>query len=223
MVIDDEYMTKRPGILERSRARVARAARLSLAYDGRLTDQTRADVCEQAGVPPSAFRTLFPSDDDLLDRVNELLVQECEMRLRTVVDAFKWNGSESSGLMEAALALARSRPIDRAVLLIRSERRLAALRSRVEAEPVVVAERRFVAALSDVLTDLLSRLGRRFVWRTELAVRVILDTYERSFEAWMLAGHDETDFDSSPFVSRTLPTILASTSTEFRLDAVETL
>lgn len=40
----------------------------------------------------------------------------------------------------------------------------------------------------------------------------ILDTYERSFEAWVLGGHEESDFPDSSYVRRTLPTLLEELS-----------
>ena len=45
-----------------------------------------------------------------------------------------------------------------------------------------------------------------------LAVRVIVDTYERSFESWLLMGNREEDFDASPYATRTLPVLLRETS-----------
>ena len=54
----------------------------------------------------------------------------------------------------------------------------------------------------------MAKLDRAFVWPPRLAVRVILDTFERSFEAWLLSGNPEAGFPSSLYVRRTLPTIL---------------
>jgi hypothetical protein len=209
----DSPTTHRGEVLERTRRLVAQAIRAALVYDGRFTERIRDDACRQVGVHPSAFRTLFPTDDELLDRVNELLVEEAAGRLLGGIADFA-GGTGADGLHAAAERLARARPIDRATVMIRAERRLAALRSwGGPADRVVDAERRFVATQIGVLTEMLDRIGRRFAWRPELAVRVILDTYERSFEAWLIRGHDETDFPSSPYVQRTLPALLAETST----------
>ncbi len=198
--------------LERARQLVARAVRIELRFDGRMTEQVRVDACRQCGIHPSAFRTLFPTDDALLDRINEELVEDCESRLRAGVAAFvPWTG-DAAGLIAAASALARCRPLDRAGMIIRAERRLAALRSTVINPAVADAERRFAAAVTDVLLELFNKLDRQACWPPRLAVRVILDTYERSFEAWVLRGGDEDDFHTSAFVTRTLPIILGAVS-----------
>jgi len=77
---------------------------------------------------------------------------------------------------------------------------------------VVLAERRFLAALADVITQMMTKLGREFAWPPALAVRVILDTYERSFEAWLMGGYPESQFSSSSYVQRTLPSLLEQLS-----------
>lgn len=200
-------------MMDRSRRLIANAARASLGFDGRLTREAIADACQQAGVNTFAYRTLFPDDDALLDEVNELLVEECASRLRAGVDKFAAVPDDEQALREAADCLAGSWPLDRAGLLIRSERRMAALRSASPAGQAVAAEKRFVTVLTDVLTEMLHKLGRRFLWRPDLAVRVILDTYERSFEAWLIQGNEESRFNESTFVRVTLPTILRETST----------
>jgi hypothetical protein len=199
--------------VERRRLLVAQAARASLAFDGKLTGASRADTFAQIGLTPGAYRTLFSSDDDLLDLVNDLLVEECASRLQASVADFSPIPGSSDPLVDAAAALARSRPVERTGLLVRTERRLNALRQATAGARVVAAEKRFIAALTDVLIELLRTVGRRFTWRPELAVRVILDTYERSFEAWLLHGGDESAFHESTYITVTLPTILRETST----------
>lgn len=189
------------------RRRLVLAARISLARGGGVTDRLVADICGQAGTHPYAFRQLFPTADDLLDAVTDLLVVECASRLRAGVDAFVAPAT-GSPFEAAAVALAEAWPLDRGGLVIRAERRLRVLRTDDGSDPVLAAERRFVGELGDVLDDLMARLGRTFAWPSRLAVRVILDTFERSFEAWILRGNPEAAFPSSPFVRRTLPTIL---------------
>jgi hypothetical protein len=74
------------------------------------------------------------------------------------------------------------------------------------------AVRSFVERLVPVFEDLIGKLDRRFTWSPMLAVRVIVDTYERSFESWLLMGNREEDFDASPYAMRTLPVLLRGTS-----------
>ncbi|TFC72040.1 hypothetical protein E3O45_13610 [Cryobacterium sp. TMS1-20-1] len=94
-----------------------------------------SDVCKQIGLHPHACRSLFPTDDVLLDAVNDLLVEECAQRLRGGVSAFTPKGDG-----------------------------------------------------------------------------VILDTWERSFEAWLLSSYTESNFSESPYIARTLPALLEQVS-----------
>lgn len=192
----------------RARQRTVVAARMALSFTGEVTPQLVADICDQTGLHPSAFRTLFPTEDVLLDAVNDLLVDECAERLRTAVDNFRPPCGDLSDFVSASVALANAAPIDRGGLVIRARRRLNALRTLSHADAVAIAERHFIRAVEDTLADLMTKLGRSFAWPTGLAVRVILDTYERSFEAWMLAGNDEHRFRESSYVLRTLPDLL---------------
>jgi AcrR family transcriptional regulator len=195
-----------------ARSRVTVAARAALGATGELTDVLVADICEQSGIHPFAFRTLFPSNDDLLDAVNARLVEECADRLRSGVATFTPPEDPGSTLSDAAVALAKAKPLDRGGFLIRARWRLTAIQQQRDAATVAQAERRFVSALTGIFGELFEKLGRRFHWPPKLAVRVILDTYERSFEAWILAGNSEHDFSESPYVRRTLPRLLEKTS-----------
>lgn len=189
--------------------RITVATRVALSSDGALTEHVIADVCDQVGIHQHALRVLFPTDDDLLDAVNEVLVDECADRLRGGVERF--TPGDGNRFAAASVALAESWPLDRGGMIIRANRRLRALQGD-DGGHVVLAERRFVGALTDVLTGLMTKLDRRFSWQPALAVRVIIDTYERSFEAWVVGGHPETDFAESPYVQRTLPTLLQELS-----------
>jgi len=193
--------------LEAKRRRVSSAARIALSDGGGLTDRVVADVSEQAGVHVTAFRVLFPTDDSLLDAVNEVLVEECADRLRGGVARFVPAEGQTS-FSAAARALAESLPLDRGSIVIRADRRLRALRRGSDGAPAAAAERRYVEALVEVLDDMVHKLGRRFSWPPMVAVRLILDTYERSFEAWLLGGNDESQFHLSTYVGRTLPMLL---------------
>jgi len=188
------------------------AARAALAATGEVTASVVNDICEQCGIHPFAFRIMFPLDEDLLDAVNVLLVDECADRLRAGVAAYRAPADQGAAIDAAAAALASAWPLDRGGLVIRARWRLNALAENRGGEPVVAAERRFVRALTSILADLLAKMGRRFVWPPTLAVRVILDTYERSFEAWVLSGGNEVTFPESPYVRRTLPAVLLHTS-----------
>ncbi len=147
-----------------------------------------------------------------MDAVHAVLVDECVQRLRSGVDQFATDSTDESAIARAAVAIARSSPLDRTSLIIRSQRRVASLRSAAGPAGVADGEKMFVTALDGVFTDLFRKLHRRFSWPSELAVRVILNTYERSFETWLLRGADETRFFESAYVRRTLPTILAQVS-----------
>ncbi|MDJ0335980.1 hypothetical protein QMG83_12160 [Salinibacterium sp. G-O1] len=194
-----------------TRRRITVAARVALATGGGVNQRLVSDVCEQVGLHPHAFRSLFPTDDVLLDAVNELLVEECAERLRGGVSAFAPTGGDS-GCAEAALALARSWPLDRSAMIIRADRRFRALHRGEGDRTVTAAERRFVEVLTSVFDLLLLKLDRTFSWNPTLAVRVILDTWERSFEAWLLDGHTESTFSQSPYIARTLPALLEQVS-----------
>jgi AcrR family transcriptional regulator len=196
--------------------RLATAARVPLAESGGVTPQLIDDVCRQVGVHPHSFRALFPDDDAFLDAVTDQLVEDCAARLRGGVAAFAPSGTTaaegSDAFLEAAVALADSWPLDRDGMLIRADRRARALRRSDDGRAVLKAEKLFLDALVDVLSELMAALGRRFSHSPVRSVRVILDTYERSFETWLLNGADAADFHSSPYVQRTLPTLLADMS-----------
>lgn len=211
-----EMLTKVELHRQVTRARLATAARVPLAEGGGVTASLIADLSRQVGVHPHSFRTLFPTDDDLFDAVNDELVAQCEARLRAGIARFALTEAARRcpqvALEEAAVAIAESWPIDRGGILIRAERRARVLRASTDGQAVVAAERRFVGALVEVMTDLMGHLGRRFTWSPTLAVRVILDTFERSFETWLLSGHEEADFSTSPYARRTLPTLFGQLS-----------
>ncbi|WP_400995615.1 hypothetical protein [Agromyces sp. GXQ0307] len=207
--------------------RLTRAARVALGSGRALDDGLIADICEQNGVDPKAFRRFFATDDELLDAVNEQLVHDCVSRLRSAVDAFDAihvvepeDRGEVGGAADAATALevaarmlADSWPLDRGGLIIRAQRRLQALTSQGgDGDAAAAAERSFVERLVPVFEDLMAKLDRRFTWSSTLAVRVVVDTYERSFESWLLMGNREEDFDASPYATRTLPVLLRGTS-----------
>ena len=210
--MSDQTVSRSEQLRRTTRQRLVAAARIALSYTGEVTPQLIGDLCAQTALHPAAFRTFFPTDDSLLDAVNDVLVEECVMRLRGGVARFVPPEDPSTALEAAAYALVSSWPIERGGVLIRARRRVSALAEHSDAEAVVAAEKRFVGALSDIHTEVLAKVGRRFTWSTSLAVRVILDTYERSFEAWLLGGHDEGTFETSPYARRTLPTLLREMS-----------
>jgi AcrR family transcriptional regulator len=197
-------------------ARLATAARVPLAESGGVTPQLIEDVCRQVGVHPHSFRALFPDDDAFLDAVTDQLVEDCAARLRGGVAAFEPSaeaaGGSSVAFAEAAVALADSWPLDRDGMLIRADRRARALRRSDGGSAVLKAEKLFLDALVDVHSELMAKLGRRFAGSPVRSVRVILDTYERAFETWLLTGADTAGFHSSPYVQRTLPTLLENMS-----------
>ncbi|MET4705186.1 AcrR family transcriptional regulator [Frigoribacterium sp. UYMn621] len=205
-----------------NRARISRrivtAARVSLSTGGSLDQWLISDICERLGLSTHAFRQLFPTADALLDAVHEALVDECSSRLRACIDQFVASATPA-GVTEAASLLAKSWPLDRGGLIIRGERRVRAMAGGLDGPGAARSERKFLGALVDIFTDLMTRIGRRFEWDPMLAVRVILDTYERSFEAWILDGHSELTFADSPYIARTLPTLLEQLSQSVANDA----
>jgi len=127
-------------------------------------------------------------------------------------------GSDREDLAAAAAVLALARPLDRGGLIIRAHRRLNGLRNPGNADSVAEAERRFLGELVDIFAALVAKTGRRFTWNKHLAARVIVDTYERSFEAWMLAGNDEHRFHESSYIRGTLPVLLAELTIQEPVD-----
>ncbi|MEB4615607.1 hypothetical protein [Leucobacter sp. M11] len=199
---------------ESTRERLVSAARARLASGEEATPRLVEELCRDTGVRPASFRALFPGPEGLLDAVNDQLVEECASRLRLAVTDFvpTPGASGEAALVEAAAAMGAARPLDRSSLVIRQTRRSQALRLGVGSAGAAQAERRFVGALSDAFESLFAAQGRRFSWPPVLAVRIILDTYERSFEAWLLDGNAEGDFVNAPYISRSLPDLLARLS-----------
>jgi AcrR family transcriptional regulator len=146
-----------------TRRTITVAARVALATGGGVNQRPVSDVCAQVGLHPHAFRSLFPTDNVLIDAVDELLVGQCAERLRGGVSSF-------------------------------------------------TPERRFVSVLTSVFDELVPKLDRTFSWNPTLAVRVILDAREGSFEAWLLDGHTEPNFSESPYIARTSPKLLEQVS-----------
>jgi len=198
----------------RSRLLVAKAARAALSFDGKLTAPTIEDVCEQAGIHPHAYRLLFPTTDDLLDEITQLLVAESAGRMERMIAQFLPEGDHHDDLARAAICLARSSPLDRAGLMIRVERRIAAVRRRDDGDTVADSEDELIAVLVEILRALLGKIGRRFSWPPHLLAGVVLDTYERSFEGWLLGLNDESTFHESDYVREVLPLILRDATTE---------
>jgi hypothetical protein len=198
----------------RSRLLVAKAARAALSFDGKLTAPVIEDACEQAGIHPHAYRVLFPTTDALLDEITQLLVAEAASRMERMIAQFLPEGDHPDDLARAAICLARSSPLDRAGLMIRVERRIAAVRRRDDGDVVAGSEDALIAVLVEILRALLGKLGRRFSWPPHLLAGVVLDTYERSFEGWLLGPNDESTFHESDYVREVLPLIPHAATTE---------
>lgn len=195
-----------------TKRRLVVAGLAHLASGGMVTASLIEDVCRQVGLHPYAFRRFFPTDHEYFGAINDSLVAECASRLRAGVDGFVPAAAGDAALIEAAVMLANSWPLTRAGMVIRANRRVQGMVNDRDGEHIVEAERLFVGALLGVFSDLMARLGRTFTWSPKLAVRVMLDTYERSFEVWLLSGRDESTFSSSPYILRTLPSLLGEMS-----------
>jgi len=187
------------------------AARASLSAGGGLDRHVIIDVCERVGIHVHSFHQIFPTEDDLFDAVHKSIVEDCNLRLRAGIDRFEATDSATK-YMDAARALAEAWPIERGGMTIRADRRARALAGSVNGPSLLASERRFVQSLQGILADLIYKIGRAFDHSPALATRVILDTFERSFEAWILEGHSESRFGDSPYVGRTLPTLLEQLS-----------
>lgn len=194
------------------RRRLVTAGRVQLAAGGVVTTSLINDVCRQVGLHPYAFRSFFTADHEFFGAINDSLVDECASRLRAGLDRFAPAMAGDEALVEAAIMLANSWPLTRGGMVIRANRRLQGLVNDRDGEHIVESEHLFVGALLEVFSDLMVRLDRRLTWSPKLAVRVILDTYERSFELWLLSSRDESTFSSSSYVLRTLPSLLGEMS-----------
>lgn len=198
------------------RANRARAVTLSRALLPTWAG-TMAAFCEEvrreSGIGIPAFRTLFPADADLFLAIEQELVEECADRVRSVAESFRPAGdSLDADVAALAVALAEARPLDWSSLTIRLRERQLAAASGSRREEVVQSERAFVPSLTAAFEALLASIGRRFEWRPMLAVRVILLTYERSFESWVVSGQSESSFATSAYIQQTLPELLLGVS-----------
>lgn len=176
-----------------------------------------SEFCEEirleSGISIPSFRALFPADSDLFLAIEQQLLEECADRVRSVADRFEAQDRSGEDAVAAlAVALADAQPLDWSSLTIRlRERQLAAV-SGSRREEVVQSERAFLPSLIDAFEALLASVGRRFEWRPILAVRVILLTYERSFESWVVSGESERSFSESAYIRQTLPELLLGVS-----------
>lgn len=189
------------------RHRLTTAARAALSWGDRLDRNVIVDVCVQAGVSVNGLRRLFPTDLELLESVHQELVRESADRLRVAVEQFVPPGDQS-GFSRAAELLAAARPLDRGGVALRAQWRARAFTSSEWGAAFLRAERGYLRALSEILVELLVKLERRFVPSPGLGSRVVLDTFELSFSAWILDGRDELDFPLSPYVRASLPALL---------------
>ena len=192
---------------EAARRRVVVAARIALSAGGGLDTRLVNDVCEAVGNHRHAYRQLFSTNDELFDAVHASLVDETAARLRARVDEFIPE-DPTTMFVDAARSLAEAWPLDRGGVTLRSERRARALAGQVDGTALLLSERHFTHELRKILDDLIHKMGRRFEPSTAFAVRIVLDTFERSFEAWILEGNADSAFPHSPYVARTLPTLL---------------
>ena len=209
----DERSSRVNASRRQSRARVITLARIMLpTWDGSLPALT-AELRREAGLAEGAFRTLFPSDRDLLHAVDHELLEECAQRVRSAAESFDPDDHPGQSAEVAISAvLARARPLDWSSLTIRLRERQLAASTGARSEDVIESERAFLPALLEAFELLLSRIGRRFEWQPALGVRVVILTYERSFESWILSGGNEKSFPESSYVRHTLPALLLGVS-----------
>lgn len=196
-----------------NRARVITLARIMLpTWRGTLAALT-AELRRESALGEGAFRTLFPTDRDLLHAVDVELLEECAQRVRAAAENFDPAEHEGEDLpLALSVALAEARPLDWSSLNIRLRERQLAASTGARSEDVIESERAFLPALLDAFELLFSRIGRRFEWQPALGVRVVILTYERSFESWIMSGGNEQSFADSPYVRQTLPALLLGVS-----------
>lgn len=209
----DEPSSRVNASRRQSRARVITLARIMLpTWDGTLPALT-AELRSEAGLGDGAFRTLFPTDRDLLHAIDLELLEECAHRVRSAAESFDPDQHpDQAPEVAMSTALARARPLDWNSLTIRLRERQLAASTGARSEDVLESERAFLPALLDAFELLLSRIGRRFEWQPALGVRVVILTYERSFESWILSGGNEKSFPESSYVRHTLPALLLGVS-----------
>ena len=200
-----------------ARSRVLTLARALLPASDGVSDDLVSEIADQANLSMRSFRTLFPTNADLLRAVNDELIRECAERVAAVSHKVE-PGSSAENVRAAAEALALAWPMNCASLSIRAHERARALSDQTFRPEVAQIERAYVPALLDAFLSLMARLERRFVWPPVLGVRVVILAYERSFESWILSGGDERNFHTSPFVQETLPQILIGLSTPISVE-----
>jgi hypothetical protein len=188
------------------------AARAVIAGNGRLDYVLLDEVSYQLERPPATLRALFVDDESLLDAVNEQLVEECADRLQAALERLTHSGDAERDIRQFARVIAQAAPLDYAGLVFRTARRWTALRSGDGSTRAVAAESAVVDRLGLILASGFQRIGREPAWDGHLVARVLISTYERSFEAWILQGGHDTDFVDSAFIRRTLPQLLTMVS-----------
>ncbi|MGN8026836.1 hypothetical protein [Microbacterium sp. 22242] len=209
----DERSSRVSASRRQSRARVITLARIMLpTWDGSLPALI-AELRRESGLSDGAFRTLFPGDRDLLHAVDHELLEECARRVRSAAESFDPDAHpDVPPEVAISAALARARPLDWSSLTIRLRERQLAAATGARSEDVMESERAFLPAMLEAFELLLSRIGRRFDWQPALGVRVVILTYERSFESWILSGGNEKSFPESSYVRHTLPQLLLGVS-----------
>ncbi|WP_217181024.1 hypothetical protein [Streptomyces sp. AC495_CC817] len=212
-MVGDELSPRASMLRRQRRARVIVLARAALpTWDGSLQELI-AELRKEAGLSEGAFRTLFAEGRDLLRAVDHELIEECAQRVRSAATGFVPEQHPGEAPEHAlSVALARAHPLDWSSLTIRLRERQLAASTGVRSEDVMESERAFLPALLDAFELLLSRIDREFEWQPALAVRVVILTYERSFESWILAGGNESSFSESSYVRNTLPALLLGVS-----------
>lgn len=197
---------------ESVRERVVVATRGAVLLGG-LEPLPWDEVGAAAGVSPRSLRALFRDEDDLWDAVTEHLVGEAAQRLAAVdTDGSSGAPDPLAAARMLADAVIRARPLDRGGLLVRLERRARALRSARPRPATRAAEGRFLRELGAQIGALLGVVGREPALPLHDVTRILLNTYERAFEAWLAAGRAESRFHESRFALDTLPTLILALS-----------
>jgi AcrR family transcriptional regulator len=173
-----------------------------------VTPQLIADICAQTGSSVSAFRVLFPDAEALYDAMAHELLTECTERLEAATADLRASGDAERDIRMLAIVIVLAAPLEYSGLVLRAGRRLSALQAGSAASGTVVADRDFRRALTRSIVTALERIGREFAWEESIAMRVLVDTYENSFEAWLLEGGRESAFVSSRYCQSTLPALL---------------
>lgn len=171
-------------------------------------------ICERAGFTRGAFYSNFASKEQLFLAVFEAQTQERMDLLRTevnaAVDAADMTGPDAvmRVLHQTTGVFLRQLAADVTWHLLTVEFRAQALRQRELHAPTFAAENRFHEELTQILVDVLERLGMRLTVDPQLLVIAVMALYQRMLEDAILG--ELPAGDDNPYLREMLPGLLAA-------------